>query len=334
MKILVTGGAGMIGSNLSHRLVALGHDVRIVDNLWRGSENHLLNFFTPKFIREHLVIADLSQPSACQVVTEGVELVFHLADVVAGIGYVFKNQHSIWQENILINTNTLAAAIDNDVRHLIYVGTACSYPEHLTAMGAEEIMLREEQAYPAQPESAYGWSKLMGEYAVELAQKEGLIDATILRLHNVFGFPTEFTGDRAQVIPALTRKVVRYPEEDFVVWGSGEQKRSFIFVDDVVDALILAMSNGVNSGPIQIGPSQSTSIKQIAESLAEISGKGIEPIFDRSKPEGDGNRVGDFSKAAGLLGWSQKTNLEEGLRLTYEWVKQQIIEEGEVSGAP
>lgn len=323
-KILVTGGAGMIGSNLSARLHRMGHNVSVVDNLWRGSKDNLLAFFEPDFVEHNFSLADLSDPGTCKKVTKGFDVVFHLADIVGGISYVFGNQYSVYQKNISINTNTLKASIENDVEHFIYVGTACSYPEHLTARNAKEVRLVESDAYPAQPESAYGWSKLMGEYELELAQEENFIEGTILRLHNVYGFPTEFIGKRSQVIPALARKILLHPEEEFVVWGSGDQRRSFVFVDDVVDALVLALKNGINEGPIQIGPAESTSIREIAEALTVISGKDVLPRFDSSKPEGDGDRVGDFSRAREILGWQQKTSLRDGLALTFDWIRSEI----------
>lgn len=324
MKILVTGGAGMIGANLTRRLAEMGHDVNVVDNLWRGTKRNLAIFLGDAFIKNNFILADLTEPEECRKVTKGYDVVFHLADVVAGIGYVFGNQHFIFHQNSAINTNTLAAAIENNVGHFIYVGTACSYPQHLTTGKARASKLVEEDVLPANPESAYGWSKLMGEYELQVAGNEGLIQASILRLHNVYGFPSEFVGDRSQVIPSLARKIARYPEEDFVVWGSGKQRRSFVYVDDVVEALVLSLTKGINAGPIQIGPSSSTSIKQIASALIGISGKTIPLRFDLAKPEGDGDRVGDFSKAELLLGWAPKINMEDGLSRTYEWIAKEI----------
>ena len=314
----------MIGSNLAKQLSKLQHDVTIVDNLWRGSRQNLRLFFDEEFLEDRLVVGDLTNPAVCDRVTEGFDTVFHLADVVAGIGYVFGNQFSIWQTNVLINSNMLSSAVKNRCTHYIYVGTACSYPAHLTASIGSGELLREDQAYPANPESAYGWSKLMGEYALQLAYEEGLIDGTILRLHNVYGYPTVFRGDKAQVIPSLARKVASFPTEDLTVWGSGNQRRSFIHVRDVVTALVSGMNLGVNQGPIQIGPSESTSIREIAESLIKISGKPITPTFDLNKPEGDGDRVGDTSRAHSILGWQQQVPLGEGLLETYEWIAAEV----------
>lgn len=321
MRVLVTGGAGLIGSNLAFRLHQLGHEVTILDNLWRGNRSNLRAFFSEDFIASNLIVSDLTDSRSTGELVRGFDKVFHLADVVGGINFVFGNEHFTFSQNVRINSNTLSAAIKNGIPHYIYVGTACSYPEHLTTGEFSGQLLREEDAYPANPESAYGWSKLMGEYELEVASKAGLIDSTILRLHNVYGFPTEFSEERSQVIPALARKVAMYPSEEYVVWGSGKQRRSFVYVDDVVDALVLAMDLGVNQGPIQIGPNSSTSIAEIAHVLAELSGKDVTPTFDTAMPEGDGDRAGDNAKALALLGWSSSTSLREGLKKTYEWIR-------------
>ena len=136
----------------------------------------------------------------------------------------------------------------------------------------------------------------------------------------MYGAPCDF-GARSQVIPALIRKAINYPEEEFIVWGSGLQGRAFIHVDDVVEALVLALEKGWGHGWIQIGPSECTSIRQIAETVIKISGKDIVPFYDTSKPEGDKARSADYSKAKRILGWEPRVNLEDGLRQQYEWIK-------------
>ena len=318
MKILVTGGAGMIGSNLAHRLDQLGHDVLVADNFWRGSIENLRSIFSQGFIDSNVYEGDLRNEEFALHVMQGIDVVFHLADVVAGIDWVFSNQFEIWQNNLRINTTTLRAAVSAGVGRFIYVGTACSYPDHLTKEGGRPLI--ESDVYPANPESSYGWSKLMGEYELGLASDSGLISSSILRLHNVYGFPTEFGHARSQVIPALARKAARFPNEEFVVWGSGSQRRSFIFVSDVVDALVLSLECETGPEAIQIAPEASNSIAEIAEKIVGISGKPIEIIFDRSKPEGDGDRVADTSRAKSVLGWRQQVPIDQGLKLTYEWV--------------
>ena len=164
----------------------------------------------------------------------------------------------------------------------------------------------------------------MGEYECELAQNEGLIEAGILRLHNVYGPPCETSSNRSQVIPALCRKAIRFPEEDFIVWGSGSQRRAFVYVDDVVDALVAMLDRGLGVGAVQIGPTNSYSISEIAEKIIKLSDKPITPKYDVTKPEGDKDRAADASKAERILNWSPKVGLDEGLKKTYSWIESEL----------
>jgi len=324
MRILVTGGAGLIGSNVVRKLISLGHDVKVVDNLWRGKlENLSENGRGVIDLNNNFFKSDLRIYDNCISVSEGVDIVIHLADIVAGINFVFSNELFVFRSNILMNSNILDAAIFNKVKKIIYVGTACSYPAEMQ-MELNPPPFVEGDVYPANPESSYGWSKLMGEYEFELAQKEGKIQTEILRLHNVYGPPCELSPEKSQVIPALCRKVVNYPDEEFIVWGSGKQRRAFLYVDDVVDALIALMKKSNNNGVIQIGPSKSYSIADIAERIVRISGKDIEIKFDPSKPEGDKDRTADSTKARKILGWEQKVSLDNGLERTFAWVSDYL----------
>ncbi len=319
--IVVTGGAGMIGSNLVKRLTHEGHRVSVVDNLWRGCRDHLRDADGRYMIdmeRDFHEI-DLSVDGALGDLLAGVDYVFHLADVVAGVGYVFSNEGSVFRQNLLINSNTIAAVRRHPVKGYVYVGTACSFPADKQT-GVNAPPLKEKDQYPAAPESAYGWSKLMGEYEALLMEREMGIPVSVLSLHNVYGTPCDIDTERAQVIPSLARKAARYPEEPFVVWGSGSQGRAFVHVDDVVNALVKTLERGLGEGVIQIGPSICTSIREIAEALVDISGKGMTLEFDTSKPEGDRGRCADFSKAAEVLGWSPEVDLRSGLSDVYAWV--------------
>lgn len=326
-KILVTGGCGMIGSNLVKRLVKEGHDVYVIDNLWRGKLEYLNDEEGKPVIdlETRFFDVDLSKGLSIDPVVYQVDYVIHLADIVAGIDYVFSNQGDLFRQNNLINThlfNSVRKAGKERIKGLIYVGTACSFP--LTRQNSLEVVpLKEEELFPALPESAYGWSKLMGQLEVGFLEKETGIPCCTLMFHNVYGSPCDY-GERSQVIPALIRKAINYPNEPFNVWGSGLQGRAFIHVDDIVNALCLALEKGWGHGWIQIGPSVCTSIKEIAEAVVKISGKDIDIFYDTTKPEGDKARSADYTKAKELLGWEPQVSLEEGLKQQYEWVKSQI----------
>lgn len=317
----------MIGSNLAKRLVKEGNEIYIIDNLWRGKLEYLNDENGTPIIDldTHFFNRDLSIPGSCEDILPHVDYVVHLADIVAGIDYVFNNQGDLFRQNNLINSNVINScrkAGKEQIKGFLYVGTACSFP--LTRQNSLDVVpLREEELYPALPESAYGWSKLMGQIETDFMEKECGIPCCTLMFHNVYGAPCDY-GERSQVIPALIRKAVNYPNEPFIVWGSGLQGRAFIHVNDIVNALCLALDKGWGHGHIQIGPSVCTSIKEIAETVVTISGKDIDIVFDTTKPEGDKARCADYSKAKEILGWEPQVSLTEGLKEQYAWVKQQI----------
>ncbi len=327
--ILVTGGAGMIGSNLVKSLVKYGHTVKVVDNLWRGRLANLVDESGKEIINlsEEFYTADLTIPGACKDILPEIDYIIHLADTVAGINYVFANQGEIFRQNMLINSNIIDAARQSRIKGFIYVGTACSFPASMQNR-MDFSLLAEDDLYPAEPESAYGWSKLMGQYETELMEKETGIPTTTLILHNVYGAPTDFSPERSQVIPALIRRTIMNDNHKLLVWGSGEQGRAFVHVDDIVNALTLALEKGLGHGAIQIGPEICTSIKELAETIITLSGKDIEIIYDHSKPEGDKARAANFSKAKEILGWYPQVPLKDGITRLYHWMEEQISHAG------
>jgi GDP-D-mannose 3',5'-epimerase len=302
--------------------VEKGAIVTVADNLWRGEKRNLFKDGEAVIdLNKNFFEVDLINFNHCLKAVEGQDIVYHLADVVAGINYVFGNQFSLFNTNMLIDSNMLKAAINCNVPDYIYVGTACSYPaEKQSALNPPPF--KEEDVYPALPESSYGWSKLMGELGCELAQQEKLLNIGLLRFHNVYGPHCVMDPEKSQVIPSLIRKAIKYPNEEFIVWGSGNQRRAFVFVKDIIRALEAVAEKGMNKGAIQIGPDFSTSIKEIAQIVVKVSGKNIPIEYDLTKPEGDMDRCADWSKAKALLGWSPEISIEEGVAETYEWCRK------------
>ncbi|MBI88615.1 MAG: epimerase [Candidatus Marinimicrobia bacterium] len=323
-RYLITGGAGMIGSNLVKELTKQKQEVIVVDNLWRGKLEYLkkTNGEYCLDLDKQFFNRDLSRPNQIDDLIKDVDYVIHLADIVAGISYVFKNQLEIFRKNILINSNTIHSVSKSKIKGFLYIGTACSFPETLQNT-YDSKLLKEGDLYPALPESAYGWSKLMGNYETDLLSKDLSFNVAHLILHNVYGSPCDFGIERSQVIPSLIRKAINYPSEQFIVWGSGKQGRAFLHVDDVIDGIIKSLSYGWNKGVIQLGPSICTPIDLIAKEIVSISKKDIKIIFDTSKPEGDSSRAADFTKAKTILGWEPRININQGLKQLYRWVKDE-----------
>lgn len=324
--ICVTGGAGMIGSRVVRALSEAGHDVVVIDNLWRGRLRHLESIagfdITSQFHK--LDLSDNREIPGVTKIFEKCDAVIHFADIVAGIGYVFNNQYEIFRVNNLINTNVFKACADSGVAKVLYAGTACSFPKQLQL--SLDSVLREELLYPAEPESAYGWSKLVGSLELQYMAAAHGTKATTLILHNVYGPNCDLDPKRSQVIPSIIRRMVELDEGGtLTVWGSGKQGRAFLHVDDVADAFMSALEVDDLPPVIQIGPDYCTSIRELVETLRDkVAGRDINIEYDLTKPEGDIGRCADYSLATRVLGWSPKVSLESGLTDTYRWISDEL----------
>ena len=317
MKIFVTGCCGLIGSNLSHKLVNKGLEVIGVDNLSRGIVDNISKIISKDnftFFEEDIKFSkewfkDISKD----------DVVIHLADVVAGISYVFNNEWSIFNENIEINSALAKIIYQFKPHKLIYAGTACSYPQSLQR-SIENSGLNENLKLPADPESGYGWSKLIGDIEYGLLCKNISTEYINLDLHNVYGTPTDLNLETAQVIPSLTIKAVK--NETLEVWGNGDQGRAFLHVNDVCEAFILAIRSSIQ-GTIMIGPNKCTTVREIAEALIRSKKTLSKNIsYDTSKPVGDLGRFYDGNLAEDLLHWKPKVSLENGLEELIDYIKE------------
>ena len=332
MKILITGCAGMIGSYLTSDLLKSypkekGHKIVGIDNLSRGKIIHLKeacgNLWKDlKFVEADLTYFDQSW------VKEFIncDLIIHLADIVAGIGYVFSNESFIFRTNLIINSNVSKAIYNYRPKRYIYVGTACSFPKDLQQSTDSRPLIEEDQ-FPAFPESGYGWSKLMGEIESGYLSKEGITDSVILSLHNVYGKYCDYSEKTSQVIPSLCMKAISCLENNKIIeiWGNGNQGRAFIHAKDIVDAIKLSFYRGENSGVIQIGPDKCTSINELANIIINILDKNIQLSHNLNKPIGDIGRCANYSKAKDILGWEPKIKLNDGILDLIEWLKIQEI---------
>ena len=326
-KIVVTGGAGMIGSNLVAALAKKNCEVVVIDDFSRGTHDNLSEAMANAKVPVRVVEADLSHQGDWSKEFAGADAVYHLADIVAGVGYVFDNEGAVFRQNLLINANVGNAIAAEQPKRYIYVGTACSFPLEIQT-GVDAAPMREDQQYPANPESGYGWSKLMGEIDARFLEVQAKVPSVVLVLHNVYGTPCEFEGPRTQAIPALICRALSTDKDKLVVWGSGQQGRAFVHVDDVVTALIAALENGHGEGPIQIGPDVCTSIADIAQSIIDITDRRLTLDFDLTKPEGDRGRCADYSKAKAILGWEPTVDIGEGLSSMKDWIVARMSANG------
>ena len=332
MKILVTGCAGMIGSYLTSQLLVLfpkkeGNEIIGIDNLSRGKLANLkeacgYNFDDLVFLNENLTIFDYVWANYFKEV----DIVIHLADIVAGIGYVFDNESYVFRTNLLINSNVSRAVFENKPKRYIYVGTACSFPKNLQ-LSTNSLPLVESDQFPALPESGYGWSKLMGEIEAGYLAKEGVTDSVILSLHNVYGKFCDYAEETSQVIPSLCLKALKCSDSSKMIdiWGDGNQGRAFIHASDVINAINLSFKKGANQGVIQIGPDKCTKIKDIAKIIISKINKNIKIKYDLTKPIGDIGRCANFNKAKTILGWEPKVSLDDGISNLVQWLKTKNI---------
>ena len=328
MKILVTGCAGMIGSYLTSHLLDLfskkdGNSIIGIDNLSRGKLSNLEEACGNKFSELVFINDDLSSfNDSWAKYFKNLDIVIHLADIVAGIGYVFSNESYVFRTNLLINSNVSRAIYQYKPKRYIYVGTACSFPRNLQLSTTSTPLLEDDQ-FPASPESGYGWSKLMGEIEAGYLAKEGITDSVILSLHNVYGKYCDYTKETSQVIPSLCLKAIECSEKNKIleVWGDGNQGRAFIHAKDVVNAILLSFKKGENQGVIQIGPDICTKINDLAKLVIAKINNNIKLCHDLSKPIGDIGRCANYQKAKNILNWEPLVSLDEGISDLVEWLK-------------
>jgi nucleoside-diphosphate-sugar epimerase len=316
-RVLVTGAGGFIGHHLVTRLRSEGFWVRGLDLTY------------PKFTdvdADDFQLLDLTRAEAALEATRGIDHVYALAADMGGMGFISSNNSRILHANSLIDLNTIEAARINGVSRLLYSSSACIYPEHLQ----EDVNvdgLKEEYAYPASPQDAYGWEKLIGELLCKYYAADHGMSAGVMRLHNVYGPYGTYTGGREKAPAALCRKVAQADDGDSVeIWGDGEQTRSFCYIEDCVEGIRRIMASG-SSGPLNLGTEELVSINELAEIIKDISGKRNIRLTHKPGPQGVRGRNSDNTRLRHVLSWEPSTPLRAGLESTYRWIEKQV--EGE-----
>jgi nucleoside-diphosphate-sugar epimerase len=322
-NVLVTGGAGHIGSHLVEYLIRQGSTVRVADNLERGRIENIQHVLDKVDFRR----IDLRLPKNCDEAVQNIDIVFHLAAKLGGIEYMNADagsQAEIYDSNILMNTLMLDAARRGDVDRYLYCSTACVYP--VEKQDEPNVpALKEEDAYPANPESTYAWAKLMGEIQAKWYAKEHGMKTSTVRMFNVYAEHEDLNPRTAHVIPALVRKAVLYPKVPFIVYGTGNQTRSFLYADDAVRGMVSTCDKISDGDVVNIGSEQRITIRQLAEKIVKISGKDINLTFDPSKPSGAMGRAANWEKAGRLLGWRPSVPMEDGLSRFYDWAQKTLM---------
>lgn len=293
--------------------------VKVIDNFWRGrmSRFQLQNGSWVINPQRDLCALDLRNEAHTLKYLRSADYVYHLA----GVNYVFGQQLAVFRNNLLINTNTLKASKVNNITNYIYAGSACSLPQHLQ-MEPDIRALQgiEDQVNRADHFPSCEWSKVMGEFEAQLAQSQAF-NVGILRFCNVYGPGSDASAATDQVISSLLRKAIQYPKLPIVVLGSGSQYMDFVYVEDVVDALLLVKDKGMNKGVIQINSGRLTTVKKLAAMIVNIvgpaMGKTINIEFDKSVPEGDSGRSAVLERSKRILGWQPRWTLQQGVAATF-----------------
>ena len=315
-KALVLGAGGFIGGHLVNRLKTDGFWVRGVDL----KENEYGNGNADEFI-----IGDLRDPEiTAEVITDNINEIYQLAADMGGAGFVFtgENDAAIMHNSALINLNVLEEAKNKGIKKIFYSSSACMYPEY-NQLDPDNPKCSEDSAYPAAPDSEYGWEKLFSERLYLTYHRNHGIEVRVARFHNIFGPQGTWEGGREKAPAAVCRKVAAAPEDGVIeIWGDGKQTRSFLIVHECVDGIRRLMESNF-IGPVNIGSEEMISINDFAKMIIDISGKSIS-IKNIEGPTGVRGRNSDNTLIKEKLGWSPSQPLKTGVEETYNWIVDQL----------
>ncbi len=321
-KVVVLGGGGFIGGHLGRRLKSEGHHVRIAD-----IKRH--EYFQHEEICHEFILGDLRDPqTGALVIEEGVTEVYQLAADMGGAGYIFTGLHdaNVMHNSALINLNVTKECVEKKVKRVFYSSSACMYPEH-NQLDPGNPNCEESSAYPANPDSEYGWEKLFSERLYLAFNRNYDLDVRIARFHNIFGPQGTWTGGKEKAPAAMLRKAAETPDGGTIeVWGDGEQTRSFLYVDECIEAVLRLMESNF-LGPVNIGSEEMITINQLAQMAISISNKKIDiknihgkDFFDKYGfpcPVGVRGRNSDNRLYRQKIGWEVSQPLEYGMKTTY-----------------
>ena len=322
-KILIVGAGGFIGGHLVDRLIKDGNTIVATDikpkEYWFQDFTETKNYYD----------MDMKDISNCRKVTKNIDYVFNMACNMGGMGFIENNKAECMQ-SVLINTNLLIASKENNVQRYFFSSSACAY----NTTKQQDVFiegLKEEDAYPANPEDGYGWEKLFSERMCRHFMEDYGLEVRVARYHNIYGPFGTYDGGREKAPAALCRKVLEAKKEkrDIIdVWGDGKQTRSFLYIDECVEGT-LRLFESDHSDPINIGSDEQVSIIQMIEMIEHISGmNNLKKNYQLEKPKGVRGRSSNNDLIKKVLNWSYKMSLKEGLSRTYKWIESEMSLKG------
>jgi len=314
-KILVNGAGGFIGGHMVKRLKAEGHWVRAVDL-------KLHEYATPP--ADEFILGDLRDQDLAARVVDGMEEVYQFAADMGGAGYIFTGEHDadVMHNSATINLNTLHFGVKAGVRKFFYSSSACMYPER-NQTDPLNPNCSEDSAYPAAPDSEYGWEKLFSERLYMAYRRNYGVEVRIARFHNIFGEEGTWAGGKEKAPAALCRKVAEAKDGGAIeIWGDGLQTRSFLYIDECIEGVRRLVESNF-TGPVNIGSEEMVTINQLAETIMRIAGKNL-TVKHIPGPLGVRGRNSDNRLIGEQLGWKPSRPLREGLEKTYRWIAEQV----------
>jgi nucleoside-diphosphate-sugar epimerase len=315
-RALVGGAGGFIGSHLARRLVKDGYWVRGVDLK--------LPEFSPTGCQE-FVLGDLRDQAVAKEAVDGIDDVYQLAADMGGAGYIFTGEHDadVMHNSATINLNIVEAGRKSGVKRFFYSSSACIYPEY-NQKEPDNPICSEDSAYPAAPDSEYGWEKLFSERLYLAFARNYGVEVHVARFHNIFGPEGTWTGGREKAPAAVCRKVAEAPDGGTIeIWGDGKQTRSFLYIDECVEGIRRFVESDF-AGPVNIGSEEMVTINGLAEMAMEIAGKKLN-LRHIPGPLGVRGRNSDNRLIAEKLRWAPSCSLKAGLESTYRWVARQAL---------
>jgi nucleoside-diphosphate-sugar epimerase len=314
-KILVNGAGGFIGGHMVKRLKAEGHWVR-------GVDLKLHEYATPPV--DEFIVGDLRDQQLAARVVDGMDEVYQFAADMGGAGYIFSGEHDadVMHNSATINLNTLHFGVKAGVRKFFYSSSACMYPEH-NQTDPLNPNCSEDSAYPAAPDSEYGWEKLFSERLYMAYRRNYGVEVRIARFHNIFGEEGTWAGGKEKAPAALCRKVAETEDGgEIEIWGDGLQTRSFLYIDECIEGVRRLVESNF-TGPVNIGSEEMVTINQLATMIMRIAGKNL-TIKHIPGPLGVRGRNSDNRLIGEQLGWKPSRPLHEGLEKPYRWIAEQV----------